>query len=283
MGTALLSIGVRAMAASYAQMQTTGHNIANASVEGYSRQQVNLATARGQFTGVGFFGRGVDVVGVQRMQDAFLTNEAATAKSLASDGRRAQRPAAAAAGRCSGRRAGHRRGHHAPVRGLFGPGQPAGRRRQRAAWCWRVRRTWRCASTTAGEQMATLQTTVNQELQASVTAVNTWPPASPRSTTTSPPRAAAGQMPNDLLDQRDRLISQLSEHVSVSTIEADDGTLGVFMGGGQRLVLGVQAERLEVTPDTFRRFAQVGDHQRRRGAALADGRQRWAVAASRAC
>ena len=33
--TSLLSIGVRAMAASYASMQTTGNNIANAGVEGY--------------------------------------------------------------------------------------------------------------------------------------------------------------------------------------------------------------------------------------------------------
>ncbi len=46
-GGSLLSIGTRAMFANYAALQTTGHNIANANVEGYSRQQVELATADG--------------------------------------------------------------------------------------------------------------------------------------------------------------------------------------------------------------------------------------------
>jgi hypothetical protein len=40
----LLSLGTRAMAANYAALQTTGHNIANASVAGYSRQRVELET-----------------------------------------------------------------------------------------------------------------------------------------------------------------------------------------------------------------------------------------------
>ena len=41
----LLSIGSRAMAANYVALQTTGNNIANANVEGYSRQRVEVSTA----------------------------------------------------------------------------------------------------------------------------------------------------------------------------------------------------------------------------------------------
>ena len=56
MGTgALMSLGVRAMAASYAQLQTTSNNITNVNTKGYSRQEVQLATAGGQYTGAGFF------------------------------------------------------------------------------------------------------------------------------------------------------------------------------------------------------------------------------------
>ena len=67
MGTgALSSLGVRALAASYAQLHTTGHNISNANTPGYSRQEAQLQTAGGQFTGAGFFGRGVDVTTVAR-------------------------------------------------------------------------------------------------------------------------------------------------------------------------------------------------------------------------
>ena len=84
MGTGnLMSIGMRAMAANFAALQTTGHNIANANTDGYSRQQVNFETAGGQFSGQGFFGRGVNVTTVTRSHDAFLTREAVASKSLA--------------------------------------------------------------------------------------------------------------------------------------------------------------------------------------------------------
>jgi flagellar hook-associated protein 1 FlgK len=82
-GFALLSIGSRAMAANYAALQTTGHNIANAGVEGYSRQRVETATASARGTAGGFIGGGVDVQTVTRAHDQFLTREAANAKALA--------------------------------------------------------------------------------------------------------------------------------------------------------------------------------------------------------
>ena len=78
-----MALGTRAMFASYAALQTTSNNIANSNTPGYSRQQVELATAGGQFTGAGFFGKGVDVTSVTRSHSAFLTREASTTKSLA--------------------------------------------------------------------------------------------------------------------------------------------------------------------------------------------------------
>ena len=81
--SALMSIGTRAMTASYAALQATGNNIANANTAGYSRQQVELATAGGMYTGMGFFGRGVDVTTVSRMHDAFLVREAELTQSIA--------------------------------------------------------------------------------------------------------------------------------------------------------------------------------------------------------
>ena len=88
----LMSIGVRAMNANYVGLQTSGHNIANAGVEGYTRQQVELQTALGQFSGAGFFGKGVDVKTVARVYDQFLTREAMTARAQSSfDGARLDR------------------------------------------------------------------------------------------------------------------------------------------------------------------------------------------------
>src|SRR5262249_47033837 len=60
--------------------------------------------------------------------------------------------------------------------------------------------------------------------------------------------AMNGQPPNDLLDQRDRLLSRLSELVNVSVVDGDDGAVNVFIGSGQTLVLGTVASSLTAAP-----------------------------------
>lgn len=250
MGTALLSIGVRAMAASYASMQTTSHNIANANVEGYSRQQTMLATSKGQFTGVGFFGRGVDVAGVQRTQDAFLAREASTAKALSSmDGVRATYlNQLQTVFRTGEQGIGHAISQFfAAMSDLASRPADAATRQVVLARAQDLTLRFR----DAGTQLAQLQTTITQELNASVAAVNGLAASIAKVNDDIASARGLGQEPNDLLDQRDRLVSQLSEHVQVTTIAAEDGTLGVFMGGGQRLVLGNVAEKLQRIPDTF--------------------------------
>ena len=83
MSTSLMGLGLKAMTSSYAALQTSGHNIANANLAGYSRQQVNLETSPAIETSRGFFGRGVDIESVTRLHDKFLTREALGTKSMA--------------------------------------------------------------------------------------------------------------------------------------------------------------------------------------------------------
>jgi len=61
----------------------------------------------------------------------------------------------------------------------------------------------------------------------------------------------AATPPNDLLDERNRLVLQLSELVSVDTVVQDDGTMSVFIASGQSLVLGARANTLAVTGSEF--------------------------------
>jgi len=58
-------------------------------------------------------------------------------------------------------------------------------------------------------------------------------------------------IPNDLLDSRDHLITQLSERVSVSTVESGDGMTNVFVGNGQAMVVGTNAETIGVSRSEF--------------------------------
>ena len=53
--------------------------------------------------------------------------------------------------------------------------------------------------------------------------------------------------PNDLLDQRDLALKELSSLVSVQVFDQGNGQLNVNIGTGQSLVIGKQARQLELT------------------------------------
>jgi flagellar hook-associated protein 1 FlgK len=62
---------------------------------------------------------------------------------------------------------------------------------------------------------------------------------------------ATGQPPNDLLDERDRLIDQLAGKIGVTVVPQDRGILNVFVGRGQALVLNESASKLSTTQDAY--------------------------------
>ncbi|HOL37120.1 MAG TPA: flagellar hook-associated protein FlgK, partial [Rubrivivax sp.] len=57
---------------------------------------------------------------------------------------------------------------------------------------------------------------------------------------------ALGHPPNDLLDQRDQLIQRLAQHLQLTRADADDGSVSLFIAGGQNLVLGATANKLSI-------------------------------------
>jgi flagellar hook-associated protein 1 FlgK len=244
-----MSLGVRAMFASYAQMQTTGHNIANANVDGYSRQQADLATAPGQFTGAGFFGKGVDVASVTRSYDAFLTKQADTTKATSSaDQARLERLQQLETVFPTGQQGiGYQTTQFLNSwSDLANNPQDASARQVVLSQASQLAAQF----SNAGAQLDQLQAGVTQDLQTSVAQVNQIAQSIANVNQQIAAVKGTGQPPNDLLDQRDQLISQLSGYVQVNTVPADDGTLSVFIGGGQQLVLGNQVQQLKVVPDT---------------------------------
>jgi flagellar hook-associated protein 1 FlgK len=60
-----------------------------------------------------------------------------------------------------------------------------------------------------------------------------------------------GQPPNDLLDRRDQLVRELNQYVQTSSIEADDGSMTIFVANSEPLVLGSTAKTLSVIKDEF--------------------------------
>lgn len=70
----IMDTSLSALFAAQAGLATTGHNIANANTAGYSRQDVLFSARRPDMTAVGAIGRGVEVDGIRRIQDDFLLN-----------------------------------------------------------------------------------------------------------------------------------------------------------------------------------------------------------------
>jgi flagellar hook-associated protein 1 FlgK len=243
-----MSIGMRAMFANYSSMQTTGHNIANAQTPGYSRQTVQLQTSGGQSTGAGFFGKGVDVVTVRRASDAFLNTQSQVASSMASmDDARSSNLQQLETVFPPGDN-----GVGAAVGGFMNSfvdlaNSPADSSARQVILSDAAEVADRFA--TAGAQLDRLQNGVTSDLRNSVAQVNEMASQVAKLNGDIAALRGSSQTPNDLLDQRDQLVKQMGNLIKVSTITAGDGTMGVFIAGGQRLVLGAEAQKLAVTPD----------------------------------
>jgi len=71
---AIMDNSLSALLASQAGLATSGHNIANAHTPGFNRQDVIFGARRPEITAYGAIGRGVEVMGIRRIQDEFLLN-----------------------------------------------------------------------------------------------------------------------------------------------------------------------------------------------------------------
>ena len=102
-----------------------------------------------------------------------------------------------------------------------------------------------------GRPDSNLQAGVRADLQTSIKAVNALAKTVAGLNQQIATAVATGHTPNDLLDQRDQAVTDIGKYVQVTTIAAGDGSLNLFIGGGQRLVLGSDASSLVAMADPF--------------------------------
>ncbi len=77
----ILNIGNQGIHTAQAGLNTTGQNVANANTEGYSRQRIIQQATNPLVTSEGVFGQGVDIIDVERLRDMFLEGQIRGAKS----------------------------------------------------------------------------------------------------------------------------------------------------------------------------------------------------------
>jgi flagellar hook-associated protein 1 len=104
---------------------------------------------------------------------------------------------------------------------------------------------------TTATQLNGLNSDVNTRISADVQQINSIGQSIASLNQQIVSASGSGQTPNTLLDQRDTLVSNLSQLVGVSTTTDSNGGLNVFIGNGQPLVLQNATTTLTTVPDQF--------------------------------
>jgi flagellar hook-associated protein 1 FlgK len=248
----MLNIAVSGLLAYQKALSTTSHNISNVGTEGYSRQRVTLSTRTPEPAGNGFLGKGVNVTSVDRIYDQFvvdqLNNRTSSFNQLDTFHTMASQLDSALGDPALGLTPALEQFFNAIHDVANDPTSiPA-------------RQVMLSQAESLNEQFAHLdrqfsglKQSVNTQMQNIVIEVNDLAAAigDLNEDIVVGIGASGGQQPNDLLDQRDVLINKLAEYVNVNTVANDDGSVNVYVGTGQSLVLNNQANTLALSNNAY--------------------------------
>ncbi|MDO8893987.1 flagellar hook-associated protein FlgK [Nitrosomonas sp.] len=252
MGNSILDIGITGLLTAQRQLLTTGHNISNADTPGYKRQQVVLSTNIPQSSGAGFVGRGVHSTTVQRIYNQFVVSQSLQiqTQSQAMDSYFSQiKQLDNMLGDSSS-------GLSPAIQNFFSAVQdvatnPSVIPSRQAMISNGEALVARFQS--MDQRMAQIREDVNTQITSTVVDINSLASqiADINHQILLAEGAAGGQPANDMQDQRDELISQLNKLVNTDTVRQSDGSVNVYVGSGQALVVGTQTLSFKaiVSPD----------------------------------
>ena len=240
----VLSIGLSGALTSERALATAGHNIANANTEGFSRQRVQVDTRQPQLSGVGALGTGVKINNVARIHDEFVSQEMRSNASISNGLQTNYEFTSQIDNMLADPNAGLAPTLHsffAAINNISNDPSSQSARQVLIGEANALSERFEYLDS----RFESLRKGTNETLKSHVKDVNdiaqaiadvNWKIVLAKEVTQGEP--------SDLLDQRERLLHQLSEKVVVRSNEQEDGALNVFIGNGQTLVLGKRAAGL---------------------------------------
>jgi flagellar hook-associated protein 1 FlgK len=245
----IYNIGVSALRVAQAGMSVTSHNIANANTPGYSRQEIVQGTQLSQNLGQGFVGSGASVLGVKRQYSDFLGAQLTTAQTRSSN-LTTQYDLSVQVSNLLGDANG---GLSTTLQDFFASANTVANSPESLA----ARQTMIGSAQSLNNRMQTLDTrmgeirdSLNGQISNSANLINSYAKQIAvlnDNIVVAQAQGGAGQLPNDLLDQRDQLVTQLSMEIGVTSVKQLDGSMDVFIGNGQSLVIGTRVSSVQVT------------------------------------
>ncbi|WGV99593.1 flagellar hook-associated protein FlgK [Vibrio sp. YMD68] len=254
MSSDLLNVGTQSVLTAQRQLNTTGHNISNANTDGYSRQSIIQGTNAPRQYGGQTYGMGVHVENVRRSWDKFAVNElniATTSQAFKADAEENLDMLSSMLSSIASKKIPENLNEwFDAVKTMADSPNDTGSRKV-------VLEKAGLISNNLNDFHETirLQSDVtNKKLDLGIERINQLA-LEIRDTQRLMMRTPAPH--NDLMDQHERLVSELSEYTKVTVTERKGGEgFNVHIGNGHTLVSGTEASQLKMIdgyPDVHQR------------------------------
>jgi flagellar hook-associated protein 1 FlgK len=248
----LFGISVSALQAFQSAMAVTSNNIANANTPGYSRESIELSAATPQSNGTTSVGNGVVVNGVSRAFSQATANQLNSSQSSLGQLNALQTYSSQVdnlVGTTAGGLSTALQNFYSAWSDVANSPTSSATRQALLGKAQSVAASFQSTSS----QLDALNSDINSRITSDVQQINSL--ATSISTLNQQivvsTAQAGGQPPNDLIDQRDQLVSNLSKLTGVSTTTDSNGALNVFLGNGQPLVLQGNTTKLTTVSNQF--------------------------------
>ena len=249
--SSLINNAMSGLAAAQAALNSASNNISSYNVAGYTRQTTIMAQANSTLGAGGWVGNGVYVSGVQREYDSFITNQLRAAQNQSSglttryeqmskiDNLRSSKTSSISTSM---------QDFFTSLQTLVSNAEDPAARQALIGKADGLVNQFR----TPDQYLRDQDKQVNTAIKASVDQINNYSKqiASLNDQISRLTGVGAGASPNDLLDQRDQLVSELNQIVGVEVSVQDGGTYNITMANGYSLVQGSNARQLAAVPSS---------------------------------
>ncbi|MFR0654657.1 flagellar hook-associated protein FlgK [Pantoea sp. SIMBA_079] len=246
--SSIINSAMSGLSAAQAALSTTSNNISNYTVAGYSRQTTLLSQAGSTLQGNSYYGNGVNVSGVQREYDEFITtqlrgssasysavntqhNQISNIDDLLSTSTTSLSTSI--------------QSFFTNVQNVVSNANDPSARQSMLSYAQGLVNQFQ----TTAQYLNNMQTSVNTDITASVDQVNTFTrQIADLNTQIAKLTTGGGAAPNDLLDQRDQLVNSLNTVVGVKVAQQDGSY--IVSAGNITLVNGRNATSLVAMPSS---------------------------------
>ena len=245
MSSSLINSAMSGLGAAQAALNTVSNNISNYNVTGYNRQTTVLSQSQSTLAAGGWVGNGVQVSGVQREYDAFITNQLRTAQTQSSGLNTQYQQMSKIDNMLSGSTntlATTMQSFFTGLQTLVSNSEDPAARQALLGNANGLVNQFKVTDQYLRDQ----DKQVNTAIQSNVEQINNYASqiANLNNQISRLTGVGAGTAPNDLLDQRDQLVSELNQIVGVEVSVQDSGTYNVSIANGLTLVQGDRANKL---------------------------------------